>query len=200
MRILGVDPGLTRCGLGAVEVRERRVRLVDVGVARTTPEMPLEERLLAIADELTAWIARLEPEAVAIERVYVGNNVSTVSATTQVAGLAMVAAARAGCAVALHTPTEVKATVSGYGGAGKAQVQEMVRRILELEEPPRPADAADALALAITHAWRGRAAALDRGGHTAPAVAAASTMTPAQHRWARARAAAERASRRAPNT
>lgn len=195
MRILGIDPGLTRCGLGAIEVRDRRLRLVDVGVARTGPEQPLEERLLWIADEIAAWITRLEPDAVAIERIYVSEHVSTVSATTQVAGLAMVAAARAGLAVALHTPTEVKATVSGYGAAGKAQVQEMVRRILDLEAAPKPADAADALALAITHAWRGRAASFDRGGHTAPAAAGASTMTPAQQRWAQARTSAERASR-----
>src|SRR5699024_12303847 len=116
MRILGIDPGLTRCGLGVIEVRSRRLRLVDVGVARTTPEQPLEERLLWIADEIAAWIGRLEPDAVAVERIYVSEHVSTVSATTQVAGLAMVAAARAGLAVALPPPAGGKDTGSEYGG------------------------------------------------------------------------------------
>lgn len=197
MRILGVDPGLTRCGLGLIRVaRARQLRLVDVGVARTQAGEPMEQRLLSISEEIDSWMRRYTPEAVAIERVYVGTNISTVTATAQVAGIAMVAAARAGVQVTLHTPTEMKATVTGYGGAPKSQVQEMVRRILELSEAPRPADAADALALAITNAWRS-AAATDDGGRTARARPEGSHMTPAQRQWALARDHAQRDQQRA---
>ncbi|CAM3266776.1 crossover junction endodeoxyribonuclease RuvC [Occultella aeris] len=183
-RILGVDPGLTRCGLGLVEAgRGRSLRLVDVGVARTGADEDPAQRLLHIADELEAWIRRLEPDAVAVERVFAQQNVRTVTGTAQVAGLAMVAATRAGVPVALHTPSEVKAAVTGNGRADKAQVQEMVRRILGLEQRPQPADAADALALAITHAWRAHAVGQVHG-------AQGGRQTPAQQAWARAEAAA----------
>jgi len=196
VRILGVDPGLTRCGLGLVRVaRGRELRLVDVGVARTAAGVAMEQRLLAIATELEEWMDRHGPDAVAIERVYVGTNISTVTATAQVVGLAMVAAARRQVPVTLHTPTEMKATVTGYGGAPKLQVQEMVRRILALPDRPAPADAADALALAITHAWRSSAAtdpaALTRADDDA------SHLTPAQRQWAAARQGAERNQQRA---
>ncbi|MBZ2195733.1 crossover junction endodeoxyribonuclease RuvC [Occultella gossypii] len=186
-RILGVDPGLTRCGLGLVEAgRGRSLRLVDVGVARTGADEDPAHRLLHIADELEAWIRRLEPDAVAVERVFAQHNVRTVTGTAQVAGLAMVAATRAGVPVALHTPSEVKAAVTGNGRADKAQVQEMVRRILGLEQRPQPADAADALALAITHAWRAHAVGQVHGGDDARA----GRQTSAQQAWARAEAAA----------
>lgn len=197
MRILGIDPGLTRCGLGLVRIDARRQpRLVEVGVARTQAGDPLEQRLLLISDEIDAWIKRFEPDSIAVERVYVGTNISTVTATSQVAGLAMVGAARAGIPVTLHTPTEVKASVTGYGNAPKTQIQEMVRRILKLEHVPSPADAADALALAITNAWRS-AAATDDGGRTTLAERDASAMTPAQRQWAAARAQADVSGRRA---
>ncbi len=187
MRILGIDPGLTRCGLGLIRVaRARKLQLVQVGVARTRAGEPMEQRLLSISQEIDSWLEQYSPEAVAIERVYVGTNISTVTATAQVAGLAMVEAARRSIPVTLHTPTEMKATVTGYGGAPKVQVQEMVRRILDLPQAPSPADAADALALAITNAWRG-AAATDAGGRTGAPPAGESGMTPAQQQWARAR-------------
>ncbi|UFU01577.1 crossover junction endodeoxyribonuclease RuvC [Ruania suaedae] len=187
-RILGVDPGLTRCGLGVVDSgRGRGLRLVDVGVACTSPEEPASERLRRIADEIEAWIARLEPDAVAVEQVFAQHNVRTVTGTAQVAGLAMVAASRAQVPVALHTPSEVKAAVTGNGRAEKAQVQQMVRRLLALPEVPRPADAADALALAITHAWR---------AHAVGAVhESSSRQTAAQQAWAAAEARARTAGR-----
>lgn len=179
-RILGVDPGLTRCGLGVVDSgRGRQLRLVDVGVARSSSAEDPGRRLLRISDEIEAWITRLAPDAVAVERVFAQHNVQTVTGTSQVAGLAMVAAVRAGVPLALHTPSEVKAAVTGNGRAEKAQVQEMVRRLLTLSEVPRPADAADALALAITHAWRAHAVGTV---HTE-----SSKQTAAQRKWAQAR-------------
>lgn len=197
MRILGVDPGLTRCGLGLIRVGSgRQLKLVDVGVARTHAGEPIEQRLLAISHEIDSWLERFTPDAVAVERVYVGTNISTVTATAQVAGLAMVAAARLDIPVTLHTPTEMKATVTGYGGAPKPQVQEMVRRILTLAEAPSPADAADALALAITGAWRS-SAATDAAGRTSSGGSAGSTMTAAQRQWASARERSQTSERRA---
>jgi crossover junction endodeoxyribonuclease RuvC len=156
VRVLGVDPGLTRCGLGVVEgTPGRRPALVHVEVIRTDPDLDFAVRLVAVDDAITAAIARFAPDAVAVERVFSQHNVRTVMGTAQVAGLAAVAATRAGCAVALHTPTEVKAAVTGSGRADKAQVATMVAQLLSLDSPPRPADAADALALAICHLWRG---------------------------------------------
>ena len=156
MRVLAVDPGLTRCGVGVVDgVPGRRLSLVEVGVIRTPSGDPTPRRLVAIEDEMRAWFERHRPEAVAIERVFADTNVSTVMGTAQVTGIVMMLAERRGLPVALHTPTEVKAAVSGSGRADKAQVTTMVTRLLGLDTPPRPADAADALALAICHVWRG---------------------------------------------
>src|SRR5690606_6515264 len=184
MRILGVDPGLTRCGVGVIEALPgRKVRLVAVDVIRTAADMALERRLLLMAQAFEEWIAEHRPDAVAVERVFAQHNVRTVTGTSQVAGLAMVAATRAGIPVALHTPSEVKAAVTGSGRAEKAQVQEMVRRILGLAERTSPADAADALAIAITHGWRGAA--------TVVPLATAGTAagpTAAQRAWAEAAA------------
>jgi crossover junction endodeoxyribonuclease RuvC len=160
VRVLGVDPGLTRCGIGVVDgAPGRQLHLVHVEVIRTPSDAPVHERLLAQADAIAAAIAAHAPDAVAVERVFSQHNVRTVMGTAQVAGLAIVAAARAGLPVALHTPSEVKAAVTGSGTAGKAQVGAMVSRLLRLAEAPRPADAADALALAICHVWRGSAQA-----------------------------------------
>lgn len=189
MRILGVDPGLTRCGLGVIDARaSRKVKLIDVGVIGTTSDTPVELRLLAIADGIDEWITRLEPECISVERVFAQQNVASVMGTAQVAGIAMLAAGRRGLPVALHTPTEVKAAVTGSGRAGKAQVQQMVARILGLAEIPKPADAADALALAICHAWQGGSASAGPTG--APARGGASPGTPAQRAWAEAERAA----------
>lgn len=158
MRVLGIDPGLTRCGLGVVEGDVGRpLRLVACGVVRTSTDLAVPLRLVALEQGIEEWLDRHQPDAVAVERVFARSNVSTVMGTAQASGLAMVAAARRGLPVALHTPSEVKAAVSGNGRADKAQVGAMVARLLRLDAPPKPADAADALALAITQIWRGGA-------------------------------------------
>lgn len=154
MRVLGVDPGLTRCGLGVVEGVPGRVTLVAVGVARTSAEADLGARLVALERDIEQWLDLHQPDAVAVERVFAQHNVRTVMGTAQAGAVAITCAARRGIPVALHTPSEVKAAVTGSGRADKAQVGAMVTRILRLAELPRPADAADALALAICHAWR----------------------------------------------
>ncbi|GAB4085836.1 crossover junction endodeoxyribonuclease RuvC [Myceligenerans cantabricum] len=184
MRVLGVDPGLTRCGIGVVDsLPGRRAAMAGVGVIRSEPGQPVDLRLLRIAEGLDVWLEEHVPDVVAVERVFAQHNVSSVMGTAQVAGLAMLAAARRGVPVALHTPSEVKAAVTGSGRAGKAQVTKMVTSILRLDEPPRPADAADALALAVCHLWR-PAGALQGGERH--------ELTPAQRAWA----AAEKAARR----
>jgi len=158
MRVLGIDPGLTRCGMGVVEGEPGRpLQLVDVNVLRTSSSVPVPVRLVTIEKGVDAWLDEYAPDAVAIERVFARSDVSTIMGTAQASGIAMVCAARRGLPVALHTPSEVKAAVSGSGRADKAQVGAMVTRILRLSAPPKPADAADALALAITHIWRGAA-------------------------------------------
>ncbi len=156
MRVLGVDPGLTRCGLGIVEgTPGKPPTLVAVGVIRTPAELDVARRLVRIETELEEWITEHRPDAVAVERVFAQHNVRTVMGTAQASGVAMVVAARRGLPVALHTPSEVKAAVTGSGRAGKEQVTTMVTRILKLSKRPTPADAADALALAICQVWRG---------------------------------------------
>ncbi|WP_432876465.1 crossover junction endodeoxyribonuclease RuvC [Kribbella sp. CA-245084] len=156
MRVLGVDPGLTRCGLGVVEgTPGKPPALVAVGVIRTPTDLDVSKRLVQIEAELDEWIAKYQPDAVAVERVFAQHNVRTVMGTAQASGVAMVVAARRGLPVALHTPSEVKAAVTGSGRADKEQVTTMVTRILKLSERPTPADAADALALAICQVWRG---------------------------------------------
>ncbi len=158
MRVLGVDPGLTRCGIGVVDgAPGRPLTLVHVEVVRTPADGPYGDRLVAQADAIVAAITAHRPDVVAVERVFSQHNVRTVMGTAQVAGLAIVAATRAGLPVALHTPSEVKAAVTGSGVADKAQIGAMVTRLLRLADTPRPADAADALALAICQVWRGSA-------------------------------------------
>ncbi len=160
MRVLGVDPGLTRCGIGVVDgAPGRPLTLVHVEVVHTAADGEAGTRLMIQADAIAAAIERYAPDVVAVERVFSQHNVRTVMGTAQVAGLALVAATRLGIPIALHTPSEVKASVTGSGVADKAQVGAMVTRLLRLAETPRPADAADALALAICHVWRGSAKA-----------------------------------------
>ncbi|MFJ4803127.1 crossover junction endodeoxyribonuclease RuvC [Streptomyces murinus] len=155
MRVLGVDPGLTRCGVGVVEgVAGRPLIMIGVGVVRTPADAELSRRLLAVEQGIEAWLDEHRPEFVAVERVFSQHNVRTVMGTAQASAVAMLCAARRGIPVALHTPSEVKAAVTGSGRADKAQVGAMVTRLLRLAAPPRPADAADALALAICHIWR----------------------------------------------
>lgn len=156
MRVLGVDPGLTRCGLGVVDgAPGGRVSAVAYDVVRTPPYADVGERLLAVDTAVTDWLRRFRPDAVAVEQVFSQHNVRTVMGTAQAGAVAITCAARAGLPVGLHTPSEVKAAVTGSGRAGKAQVTTMVTRLLRLAEDPRPADVADALALAICAAWRG---------------------------------------------
>ncbi len=155
MRVLGVDPGLTRCGVGVVEgVAGRPLTMLGVGVVRTPADAELGLRLVAIEQGIEQWLDEHRPEFVAVERVFSQHNVRTVMGTAQASAVAMLCAARRGIPVALHTPSEVKAAVTGNGRADKAQVGAMVTRLLRLDAPPKPADAADALALAICHIWR----------------------------------------------
>ena len=170
IRVLGVDPGLTRCGVGVVEgAPGRALTMVRVGVIKTSADEDIAARLLAIETQVEAWLDVGRPDAVAVERVFSQQNVRTVMGTAQAGAVAIVCAARRGLPVALYTPSEVKAAVTGSGRADKDQVTAMVTRLLRVTDPPRPADAADALALAICHIWRGGtrlrlAAALGGGG------------------------------------
>jgi len=181
--VLGIDPGLTRCGVGVVDVApDRSAVLVRVCVVRSGPRAPVEERLAVSAWGLRTVLDEHGPDVVAVERVFAQQNRSTVMGTAQASGIALLIAGERGIPAATHTPSEVKAAITGYGNADKRQVQTMVARVLRLEELPKPADAADALALALCHAWRG-----------SPTVSAASApLTPAQRAWADA----ERVSRR----
>jgi crossover junction endodeoxyribonuclease RuvC len=158
IRVLGVDPGLTRCGLGVVDsAGGGRVSLVDVDVLRTPADGDIGARLLALEVGIDAWLARHRPDVVAVERVFSQHNVRTVMGTAQAAAVAITCAARRGVPVALRTPSEVKAAVTGQGRAGKEQVAFMVRRLLNAPGLVGPADATDALALAICELWRGAA-------------------------------------------
>jgi len=171
MRVLGVDPGLTRCGVGIVEgAIGSPISLVGVGVILTPPEAPLEQRLLDLDQQLSEWINLWKPDVIAVERVFSQHNVRTVMGTGQAAGIALLLAAKAGIPVMMHTPSEVKASVTGSGRANKAQVALMVQKILNLETIPKPVDATDALALAICHIWRG-------GGNTKIAQALAAEQS-----------------------
>lgn len=176
VRVLGIDPGLTRCGVGVVDVApDRSGRLVHVGVIRSASDMPLPERLATIAAGIRTVLSEHSPDVVAVERVFAQHNVRTVMGTAQASGVALLLAAEHGLPAATHTPSEVKAAITGYGSADKRQVQTMVARVLRLDALPQPADAADALALALCHAWRSGVA--DPGSGSA-------TLTPAQRAWA----------------
>ena len=181
-RVLGVDPGLTRCGVGVVDVApDRSATLVHVGVVRSDPDAPIEARLAVIAAGLRAVLDAHEPDVVAVERVFAQHNLESVMGTAQASGIALLVAGERGLPAATHTPSEVKAAITGYGSADKRQVQTMVARVLRLDALPKPADAADALALALCHAWR--------GGPVAPASA---PLTPAQRAWVEAERLARR--------
>ena len=156
MRVLGIDPGLTRCGIGVVDGSiGSPLQMVAVGVILTSSEDPTESRLLQLEREVQLWITEFNPDVIAIERVFSQHNLRTVMGTAQAAGIALLLAARNQIKVVMHTPSEVKAAVTGSGRANKAQVGKMVHNILKLDEAPKPADSADALALAICHIWRG---------------------------------------------
>ena len=156
MRVLGVDPGLTRCGVGVVEGSiGKPLSLVEVGVILTPTDSPLDQRLLDLDQQLSQWVNMWKPDVIAVERVFTQHNVRTVMGTGQAAGIALLIAAKAGIPVMMHTPSEVKASVTGSGRANKAQVATMVQKVLNLDTIPKPVDATDALALAICHIWRG---------------------------------------------
>jgi crossover junction endodeoxyribonuclease RuvC len=187
LRILGIDPGLTRCGVGIVDVDvKRNLSLVDVFVIKTAATTPLAQRLLALEQGLTTALDEHKPDRVAIERVFAQHNVRTVMGVAQVSGIAIVSAAARDIAVEMHTPSEVKAAVSGSGRANKQQVAAMVARLLNMSIDGLLPDATDALALAITNAWRGGGAA------RVSDASAAGDLTPAQQKWRDA----ERLSRR----
>jgi crossover junction endodeoxyribonuclease RuvC len=177
LRVLGIDPGLTRCGIGIVDVAAtRKASLVYVGVIRTAPELDLAERLLQIGNGISELLDEYHPAMVAVERVFAQHNLRTVMGTAQASGVALHVAAARGIPVSLHTPSEVKAAVTGYGAADKKQVGTMVARILGLDSAPTPADASDALALAICAAWRSSIPLVDSG-------TGQSALTPAQEAW-----------------
>ncbi|MEV8238716.1 crossover junction endodeoxyribonuclease RuvC [Microbacterium testaceum] len=174
LRVLGIDPGLTRCGIGVVDVSPNRTAsLVHVGVVRSSTTDPIEKRLATIAAGIREILSTHDPHVVAVERVFAQNNRHSVMGTAQASGIALLLAAEHGIPAATHTPSEVKAAITGYGSADKLQVQTMVARVLRLDALPQPADAADALAIALCHAWRG-----------GPATATGeTTLTPAQRAW-----------------
>lgn len=183
IRVLGIDPGLTRCGVGIVDVAATRTAaLVDVTVIRTPHDAPLEQRLLHLGTEIERLLELHRPEAVAIERVFAQQNLNTVMGVAQVSGVALHLAARRGLVVGLHTPSEVKAAITGYGAADKKQVATMVARVLGLAQLPKPADASDALAIAICHGWKRGAAVAAPGG----------ALTKAQEVWLAAERSAGR--------
>ena len=156
MRVLGVDPGLTRCGVGVVEGVAGPAADACSASASSAPRRTRSSATAwsPIEQGIEEWLDEHRPECVAVERVFSQHNVRTVMGTAQASAVAMLCAARRGIPVALHTPSEVKAAVTGSGRADKAQVGAMVTRLLRLDAPPKPADAADALALAICHIWR----------------------------------------------
>jgi crossover junction endodeoxyribonuclease RuvC len=183
IRVLGIDPGLTRCGVGIVDVAaNRQATLVEVAVIRTPHEMPLEQRLMHVGNEIERLLDEHQPGAVAIERVFAQHNLRTVMGTAQISGVALHLSAKRGLVVGLHTPSEVKAAITGYGAADKKQVATMVAKVLGLAELPTPADASDALAIAICHAWKRGAAVAPVGG----------SLTPAQNAWLAAERSAAR--------
>lgn len=171
MRVLGVDPGLSRCGIGIVEGTSHRPVAVRIGVVTTPPADAIGRRLRALYDEVSALIAEMTPDAVALERVFFNANVRTAMGVGQAAGIVLLAAEQAGIGVTQYTPTQVKAAVAGSGDADKEQVGFMVRTLLRLAETPRPADASDALALALCHLQLG--AGVPAGGTMSPRLAAA---------------------------
>lgn len=183
MRIIGVDPGLTRCGIGVVSLAGGRVEFEHVEVLQSPPSMELPQRLALLGDSLDRVIARGEYDELALERVFAQQNLPSVMGVAHISGIVMYLAARNGLPVTLYTPNEIKVGVTGYGSADKSQVTHMVVRHLGLEQAPRPADAADALALAITHALHLRSgrARSPRAGETVRAG-----LTPAQVAWQQA--------------
>ena len=178
MRILGVDPGLTRCGIGVIDVSsDRTLSVAHVSVIVTKPTLDLPHRLLTIRDQLSEILDEFRPARVALERVFAQANLRSVMGTAQVSGIVLTEAASRELAVDLHTPTEVKASITGSGRAAKPQVANMVARLTGLDTQNLLPDATDALALAICNAWRG-GSGLGEG-----VSGTGAELTPAQRRW-----------------
>jgi crossover junction endodeoxyribonuclease RuvC len=154
MFVLGVDPGLSRCGYGCVEQRGRTQRAVAAGVISTPPSMPVAERLAVLQREFRALLRDLEPQEVAIERVLFQVNVRSAMSVAHACGVLMAEAVNAGCPVTEYSPNEVKEAVAGWGAAPKSQVEQMVQTILGIDHPLRPVDASDAVAIALCHLAR----------------------------------------------
>lgn len=186
MRVIGIDPGLTRLGVGVVSsAGSRKVTFEHVEVLTSPAGAELPARLHQLGSALERLLDGDRPDAIAIERVFAQQNLPSVMGVAQISGIVMYLAQERGIPVAMYTPNEVKASVTGYGAADKAQVTNMVTRLLGLAAPPKPADAADALALAIVHAWHlGRGGAPDRQR----ASVALAGETPAQRAWREAEA------------
>lgn len=184
-RVIGIDPGLTRCGIGIVTAGAgRKVHFEHVEVLTSAADMPLPERIHRIGASIERLLDGEQPVGIALERVFAQDNVASVMGVAQISGVVMYLAEQRGIPVSLYTPNEVKAQVTGYGAAEKTQVTTMVTRLLGLAEPPKPADAADALALAITHAWHlGRGGAASRLERFDRRGAASPGETPAQKAW-----------------
>jgi crossover junction endodeoxyribonuclease RuvC len=186
-RVLGIDPGLTRCGVGLIEVSAgRKLKLVSVDTLTSDKSLELSARVGRIGDALEELIKREKPAAIALERVFSQANLRSVMGTAQISGVVLHLANRYRIAVYLHTPTEVKAAVTGSGRANKDQVGKMVAKILGLSQIPKPADAADSLAIAICHAWK----------NVGATAAGSAQLTPAQKKWHAAEQAATASKRR----
>jgi crossover junction endodeoxyribonuclease RuvC len=151
MRILGLDPGTATTGYGIIDVVEGEPRVVTFGVIRTDPQQEMARRLQAIYEALCALLDAYRPDAAAIEEVFFGRNITTAITVGQARGVLILALANAGVPIEEYSPPKIKDAVTGYGKADKHQVQLMVRNLLHLEETPRPDDAADGLAVALTH-------------------------------------------------
>ncbi|MGD2252744.1 MAG: crossover junction endodeoxyribonuclease RuvC [Anaerolineales bacterium] len=152
MVVIGIDPGTARTGYGVVRLTKAdSLELVDYGVISTSPDQPMCDRLLSLYQSLTILLSKCQPDSAAVEKIFHQRNVSTAITVGQARGVALLALAEAGAAVVEYTPKVVKQAVTGYGNAGKRQIQEMVRTLLGMDTLPRPDDAADALAVAICH-------------------------------------------------
>lgn len=193
MRIIGIDPGLTRLGVGVVSTTTgRKLEFEHVEVMTSSPSEDTSVRLHRLGTGLERLFAGVQPDGIALERVFAQQNLPSVMGVAQISGVVMFLAEQRGIPVSLYTPNEVKKQVTGYGAADKAQVTTMVTRLLGLAAPPKPADAADALALAIVHAWHlgrgGQAARRQVKGVGAVHTPASPSETPAQRAWREAEA------------
>jgi crossover junction endodeoxyribonuclease RuvC len=151
MRILGIDPGTGICGFGVIEVNRGKLKMLTAGVIATPPKTPLEDRLLDIYDSLRQIVEETKPDVVSIERLFFSKNITTGISVAHARGIAMLVARQANLPIYEYTPNQIKQSLTGYGSADKKQMQEMVRATLGLKSVPKPDDAADALATAITH-------------------------------------------------